>query len=163
MCADALSLTAPCMNCPISASANIAADLQKSLTSLARKSKLRQYRTRSVTSANGTAKPCLTLPSPRQGSGITPFLSMAKAIAETLLYASRQADGILFREELDALSAQCDKIHVVYVLTGERREGYEIPPALSANTRRKTEIIPCSYTARRGCMTLSGKRRRSPA
>lgn len=66
------------------------------------------------------------------GSGIAPFLSMARAIAAgtedfslTLLYSSRRADGILFREELDALTAGCDKIKVAYVLTRERREGYE--------------------------------------
>ena len=58
------------------------------------------------------------------GSGITPFLSMAKAIADgdedfsmTLLYGSRNADNILFREELDAIAAKTDKVRVVHVLS----------------------------------------------
>ena len=66
------------------------------------------------------------------GSGITPFLSMAHAIADgdedfhmILLYGSRTADGILFKKEFDALEQACSKIKVVHVLSDERREGYE--------------------------------------
>lgn len=66
------------------------------------------------------------------GSGITPFLSMAWAIAKgeqdfclTLLYGSRKADGILFKAEFDALQAMCGKIKVVHVLSDEEKEGYE--------------------------------------
>ncbi len=70
------------------------------------------------------------------GSGITPFLSMAAAIADgdedfemTLLYGSRNYDVILFRKELEALQKKCDKIHVVHVLsektTGRLRKGTE--------------------------------------
>ncbi|MBQ6863545.1 MAG: iron-sulfur cluster-binding domain-containing protein [Clostridia bacterium] len=58
------------------------------------------------------------------GSGITPFLSMANAVADgdedfemTLLYGSRNADVILFREELDAVAAACDKVKIVHVLS----------------------------------------------
>ena len=58
------------------------------------------------------------------GSGITPFVSMANAIADgdedfelTLLYGSRNYDNILFREELDELQKKCDKIKVVHVLS----------------------------------------------
>lgn len=60
------------------------------------------------------------------GSGITPFLSMANAIADgdedfemTLLYGSRNADVILFREELDAIAARCKKVKVIHVLSDE--------------------------------------------
>lgn len=66
------------------------------------------------------------------GSGITPFLSMAQAIADgtedfdlTILFGSRTKEQILFREELDALAAGCDKIHVVHVLSDEKAEGFE--------------------------------------
>ena len=66
------------------------------------------------------------------GSGITPFLSFAKAIADgdedfqmTLLYGSRTVDNILFREEFDKLAAATDKLKVVHVLSHEEREGYE--------------------------------------
>ena len=58
------------------------------------------------------------------GSGVTPFLSMARAIADgdedfslTLLYGSRDADAVLFREELDALAARCVKFRAVHVFS----------------------------------------------
>lgn len=61
------------------------------------------------------------------GSGITPFVSMANAIADgdedfelTLLYGSRDAKNILFKEELDALQEKCDKIKVVHVLSNQK-------------------------------------------
>ncbi len=63
------------------------------------------------------------------GSGITPFVSMANAVADgdedfelTLLYGSRSYANILFREELDALAAKCDKIKVVHVLSDEKED-----------------------------------------
>lgn len=66
------------------------------------------------------------------GSGITPFLSLARAIdngdedcALTLLYGCRTSDEILFKAELDALSEKNGKINVVYVLSDSDEEGYE--------------------------------------
>ncbi len=66
------------------------------------------------------------------GSGITPFLSLARALADgteefnlTLLYGSRTRDGILFKDELDALEAACPAFKVVHVLSDEAAEGYE--------------------------------------
>lgn len=63
------------------------------------------------------------------GSGITPFVSMANAIKDgdedfhmTLLYGSRNYDNILFKDELDALVKECDKIKVVHVLSDEAEE-----------------------------------------
>lgn len=63
------------------------------------------------------------------GSGITPFVSMANAIADgdedfnmILLYGSRNYDNILFREELDELQKKCDKIKVIHVLSDEEKE-----------------------------------------
>mgnify|MGYP003295515698 CR=1 FL=1 len=63
------------------------------------------------------------------GSGITPFVSMAKAIRDgdedfemTLLYGSRNIESILFRDELEALSAKCEKIKVVHVLSVENAQ-----------------------------------------
>lgn len=60
------------------------------------------------------------------GSGITPFVSMANAIADgdedfemTLLYGSRNYDNILFRNELEALEKKCGKIKVVHVLSDD--------------------------------------------
>lgn len=66
------------------------------------------------------------------GSGITPFLSMAQAICDgdeefrmILLYGSREADHILFKEEFDRIMEKTDKVQVVHVLSNEKREGFE--------------------------------------
>ncbi len=66
------------------------------------------------------------------GSGITPFLSLARAIdqgdedcALTLLYGCRTSDEILFKEELDLLSEKNEKINVVYVLSHSDEDGFE--------------------------------------
>lgn len=61
------------------------------------------------------------------GSGITPVISMLKsALARTdaplfLFYVNRAGDSVIFREELDALSAQYgDRLTIVHWLTGKR-------------------------------------------
>ena len=66
------------------------------------------------------------------GSGITPFLSLARAIDQgdedcslTLLYGCRTSDEILFKAELDSLAEKNEKINVVYVLSHSDEEGYE--------------------------------------
>ncbi len=65
------------------------------------------------------------------GSGITPFLSMARAISDgtedfnlTILFGSRTEEQILFRGELAELTRN-NKINVVHVLSDEERPGYE--------------------------------------
>lgn len=64
------------------------------------------------------------------GSGITPFYSIAQAISDgtedfslTILYGAKTEADIIFRKELDALVS--DKIKVVYVLSDEKKEGFE--------------------------------------
>ena len=66
------------------------------------------------------------------GSGITPFLSLARAIDQgdedcslTLLYGCRTSNEILFKTELDSLSEKNEKINVVYVLSHSDEDGYE--------------------------------------
>lgn len=66
------------------------------------------------------------------GSGITPFHSLARAIADgdescslILLYGSRTEKDILFHDEFDAIQKACDKVKVVHVLSDEEKEGYE--------------------------------------
>ena len=66
------------------------------------------------------------------GSGITPFYSLACAIAGgtedcslTLLYGSRRADDILLKEKLEEAAAKTDKVKVVHVLSDEQVPGYE--------------------------------------
>lgn len=64
------------------------------------------------------------------GSGITPFYSMAQSIADgtsdfslTIIYGAKTENDLIFKKELEALV--CDKIKVVYVLSAEKKEGYE--------------------------------------
>lgn len=66
------------------------------------------------------------------GSGITPFHSLASAIADgleecdlILLYGSRTRDSILLKDEFDELEARSSHIKVVHVLSDEKAEGYE--------------------------------------
>lgn len=66
------------------------------------------------------------------GSGITPFLSMARAIADgdedfelILLYGSRTADSIVYKKEFDELEARTNKVKVIHVLSHEEKEGFE--------------------------------------
>ena len=66
------------------------------------------------------------------GSGITPFLSMARAIDEdsedfslTLLYGARTREDALFADELRELAERCSRFRVVFVLSEEEAEGYE--------------------------------------
>ncbi|SCW35260.1 Ferredoxin-NADP reductase [Ruminococcaceae bacterium YRB3002] len=66
------------------------------------------------------------------GSGITPFLSMARAIRDgvedfdlTLLYGCRTEEEILFHKELDELAATVEKFRVIYVLSDEENGKYE--------------------------------------
>ncbi len=64
------------------------------------------------------------------GSGITPFYSMAQAIADgtidvklTVFYGAKTESDLIFKNELDALRS--DKINVVYVLSDQKKDGYE--------------------------------------
>ena len=66
------------------------------------------------------------------GSGVTPMISMAEAIADaiedfnlTILYGSRKESDILFRERFDAVTAKTDKVKVVHVLSDEEKDGFE--------------------------------------
>ena len=67
------------------------------------------------------------------GSGITPFYSMAAAIADgtedfnlTILYGSRTKDAILLGTELEAVTAASGgKVKVVHVLSDEECDGCE--------------------------------------
>ncbi len=66
-------------------------------------------------------------------SGITPFFSMAAAVADgiedfdlTILYGSRTAGSILLREELDAIVSRAEgRVRVVHVLSDEEKDGFE--------------------------------------
>lgn len=66
------------------------------------------------------------------GSGITPFFSLAKAIADgdedaelTLLYGSRTKADVLFLEEFKAIETKCDKFRLINVLSNEEADDCE--------------------------------------
>ncbi len=67
------------------------------------------------------------------GSGITPFYSLAGAIADgtedftlTILYGNRTRNSILLGKELDEIAARSNgKVKIVNVLSDEEAEGYE--------------------------------------
>lgn len=66
------------------------------------------------------------------GSGITPFLSLAKAIADgdedvnlTLIYGSRNKTDALFQDEFNKISAECGRFSLVNVLSEESAEDCE--------------------------------------
>lgn len=66
------------------------------------------------------------------GAGITPFISMVRSMAEgdedyrmTLFYGAREEAQLAYREELNALAEKLPGLRVVYVLSDEKKEGYE--------------------------------------
>lgn len=66
------------------------------------------------------------------GSGITPFRSLAHAIADgdedaelILLYGSKTLEDAAFEEELRALEKACPRFRLINVLSDETREGCE--------------------------------------
>ncbi|MGM9650501.1 MAG: FAD-binding oxidoreductase [Faecousia sp.] len=85
------------------------------------------------------------------GSGITPFMSLARAIAEgeedcslTLLYGSTTAAEILFREELESLAAACPKLKVVHILSDETAEGFAHGYITAERIKENLPSSPCS-------------------
>ncbi len=84
------------------------------------------------------------------GSGITPFLSMAKEIKEgkldcnlTILFGSVDEKDIILRDELEA--AACDKVKVVHVLSGENPDWKGEKGFLSAEIIKKYSAQDTTY------------------
>ncbi|MEA4895469.1 MAG: iron-sulfur cluster-binding domain-containing protein [Oscillospiraceae bacterium] len=66
------------------------------------------------------------------GSGITPFRSLAKAIADgdedaelTLIYGSKTKADALFQDEFEKIAASCNRFSLVNVLSDESEEACE--------------------------------------
>lgn len=66
------------------------------------------------------------------GVGITPFMSMAKAIAEgtedfdlTILYGANKEDDLIFEKEMKEVLAKTDRVKAVYILANEEKPGFE--------------------------------------
>ncbi|MCQ2747876.1 MAG: 2Fe-2S iron-sulfur cluster-binding protein [Mycoplasmoidaceae bacterium] len=82
------------------------------------------------------------------GSGITPFVSMAEAIADgtedfnlTIVYGARNAKSLLFKKELDEIAAKCKKVKVVYVL--EDKQGFITTDIIKANAKGDFSLFVC--------------------
>ncbi len=66
------------------------------------------------------------------GSGITPFISMARAVSDgdlecdlTILYGARKRSDILFEDELREICSATDKVRIIYILSEEEKKGYD--------------------------------------
>lgn len=66
------------------------------------------------------------------GSGVTPFVSLAKVIAQgdepcsmTLLYGSRKKEDTPFYDELAEIAGKTNRVRVVHIFSDEMREGAE--------------------------------------
>lgn len=84
------------------------------------------------------------------GSGITPFVSMAKEIKNgkldvdlTILYGSVSEDDIILKDELDA--CLCDKVHVIHVLSGDNPDWKGEKGLLDAKLIKKYSSRDTSY------------------
>ena len=84
------------------------------------------------------------------GVGITPFVSMAKEIANgtmdaelTILYGSASSNDIILKDELEALES--DRVHVVHVLSGDEPDWTGERGFLSAELIKKYSKGDTSY------------------
>ena len=84
------------------------------------------------------------------GVGITPFASMAKEIKNgtmdaelTILYGSVSSNDIILKDELDAL--ECERVHVVHVLSGDEPDWTGERGFLSAELIKKYSRGDTSY------------------
>ena len=66
------------------------------------------------------------------GSGITPIMSLARAINDkvedfnlTIIYGDREEKDLIFKKELDELASQNEKIKVKYLLSDEHSSVYD--------------------------------------
>ena len=92
------------------------------------------------------------------GSGIAPLMSMIRHRASTgnkvptrLLYSSRSYEEVIYREELDRLSAHDPTLRVIHTLTRRRPPnwmayGRRIDRAMLADTAWRPEEKPLAFT-----------------
>lgn len=109
------------------------------------------------------------------GSGITPFMSMAKAIEEgsenfelILLYGARTEADLVFKADFDAIAKATSKVKPVYVLSEEEKAGYEhgfITAELVKSTRARsltasTSSVParCATSSTGSCPSWASRR-----
>ncbi len=92
------------------------------------------------------------------GSGITPFLSIAQAIADgtenarlVLLYGCRSRKDAIFSDLLDELQERCDKIRVVYVFSDEKvsdaERGFVTRKIIEKYSPEKYSLFVCGPAA----------------
>ena len=86
------------------------------------------------------------------GSGITPFMSMAGSLADgdepysmTLFYGARTAAQLAYKAELDALTARCKDLKVVYVLSDEEQAGCEKGFISAELMKKHTDLTDATF------------------
>jgi ferredoxin-NADP reductase len=101
------------------------------------------------------------------GSGITPFYSMAQAIADgdedfnlVLLYGTRNLSDVVFLDELKALEKKCDKIKVINVFSDEESEADSV--TIDSNTAN-TASSPENLIIEKGFITADIIKKYAPA
>ena len=99
------------------------------------------------------------------GSGITPFYSMAQAIADgdedfnlVLLYGTRNLSDVVFLDELKALEKKCDKIKVVNIFSDEESGAGDV--TIDSNIEN---IDISSLTIEKGFITAEIIKKYAPA
>lgn len=65
------------------------------------------------------------------GSGVTPFISLAKAIMEgteecnlTVLYSTKTYEDVIFKKEIEEINKKAKNVKFVIILTREEKEGF---------------------------------------
>lgn len=101
------------------------------------------------------------------GSGITPFYSMAQAIADgdedfnlVLLYGTRNLKDVVFLDELKALEKKCDKIKVVNVFSDEESG---VDSVTIDNNTTNTASSPENLIIEKGFITADIIKKYAPA
>lgn len=91
------------------------------------------------------------------GSGITPFVAMAEAIADgtedfelTIIYGAKDDSSLLFKDELNAITKKCKKVKVVYVL--EDRDGFITSKIIKENAKGDFSLFVCGPRGLYGAM-----------
>ena len=91
------------------------------------------------------------------GSGIVPLMAMIRSRAAAgstatfrLLYSVREPGAVLYRDELQALSAQNSSVNIMYAYTRSSPKDWPRPPgridaALIANATWPSKLVPTCY------------------
>ena len=92
------------------------------------------------------------------GSGITPIMAIAESIFDgimdihlTILYGAKTKNDIIFKEKLEEMAKQCEKIQVIFVLSEEKNEwlryGFITKELIAEVMEEKNSFFVCGPTS----------------